>query len=210
MMTPNLLMALSAFALVSSLTPGPNNLMLMASGTNFGFARTVPHMLGVSIGFVFMVVLVGLGLVGIFKTFPVTYVILKWVSVVYLLYLAWHIATAGALVVKEGGLEVREAKPMRFYQAVLFQWVNPKAWTMALTAITVYAPAERPLLGLVTVAIVFGAINLPSVGLWALLGVQMRRFLDQPGKMRAFNITAALLLVATLYPVVEELFNKGP
>lgn len=210
MMTLNLLLALAAFALVSSITPGPNNLMLMASGTNFGFARTVPHMLGVSIGFVFMVVPVGLGLAGIFKAFPISYVILKWVSIVYLLYLSWKIATSGALVVKDSGLGANEAKPMRFYQAVLFQWVNPKAWTMALTAVTVYAPTERPLLGLLTVAIVFGAINLPSVGLWALLGVQMRRFLDQPGKMRAFNITAALLLVATLYPVVEELFHKGP
>jgi len=208
MMTLNLFLALAAFALVSSLTPGPNNLMLMASGTNFGFARTVPHMLGVSIGFVFMVILVGLGLVGIFKAFPVSYVILKWVSVVYLLYLAWHIATAGALAVKDGEPATAEARPFRFYQAVLFQWVNPKAWTMALTAITVYAPPQKPLLGLVTVAVIFGAINLPSVGLWALLGVQMRRFLDQPGKMRAFNITAALLLVATLYPVVEELFQK--
>lgn len=209
MMTLNLFLALAAFALVSSLTPGPNNLMLMASGTNFGFARTVPHMLGVSIGFVFMVILVGLGLVGIFKAFPVTYVILKWVSVVYLLYLAWKIANAGALVVKDGEPAPTEAKPFRFYQAVLFQWVNPKAWTMALTAVTVYAPPQKPLLGLVTVAVIFGAINLPSVGLWALLGVQMRRFLDEPGKMRAFNITAALLLVATLYPVVEELFHKG-
>jgi threonine/homoserine/homoserine lactone efflux protein len=183
--------------------------MLMASGTNFGFARTVPHMRGVSIGFGFMVIMVGLGLVGIFKAFPVTYVILKWVSVVYLLYLAWKIANAGALVVKDGEPAMTEAKPFRFYQAVLFQWVNPKAWTMALTAVTVYAPPQRPLLGLVTVAVIFGAINLPSVGLWALLGVQMRRFLDQPGKMRAFNITAALLLVATLYPVFEELFRKG-
>jgi threonine/homoserine/homoserine lactone efflux protein len=209
MMTLNLFLALAAFALVSSLTPGPNNLMLMASGTNFGFARTVPHMLGVSIGFVFMVILVGLGLVGIFKTFPVTYVILKWVSVVYLLYLAWKIANAGAPVVKDGEPATTEAKPFRFYQAVLFQWVNPKAWTMALTAVTVYAPPQKPLLGLVTVAVIFGAINLPSVGLWALLGVQMRRFLDEPGKMRAFNITAALLLIATLYPVVEELFHKG-
>ena len=209
MMTLNLFLALAAFALVSSLTPGPNNLMLMASGTNFGFARTVPHMLGVSIGFVFMVILVGLGLVGIFKAFPVTYVILKWVSVVYLLYLAWKIANAGALVVKDGEPATTQAKPFRFYQAVLFQWVNPKALTMALTAVTVYAPPQKPLLGLVTVAVIFGAINLPSVGLWALLGVQMRRFLDEPGKMRAFNITAALLLVATLYPVVEELFHKG-
>lgn len=209
MMTLNLFLALAAFALVSSLTPGPNNLMLMASGTNFGFARTVPHMLGVSIGFVFMVILVGLGLVGIFKTFPVTYVILKWVSVVYLLYLAWKIANAGAPVVKDGEPATTETKPFRFYQAVLFQWVNPKAWTMALTAVTVYAPPQKPLLGLVTVAVIFGAINLPSVGLWALLGVQMRRFLDEPGKMRAFNITAALLLIATLYPVVEELFHKG-
>ena len=204
MMTLDLFLAFAAFALVSSVTPGPNNLMLMASGTNFGLVRSLPHMLGVSIGFVAMVLLVGLGLVGIFKAFPVAYVVLKWVSVAYLLYLAWKIATSAPPSAK-GGAQGNDAKPLRFEQAALFQWVNPKAWTMALTAVTVYAPTKpNPLLGLVAVAVIFGVINLPSVGLWTLMGAQMRRFLNDPRKLRAFNLTAALLLVATLYPVIMD------
>jgi threonine/homoserine/homoserine lactone efflux protein len=203
-MTLDLFLAFAAFALVSSVTPGPNNLMLMASGTNFGLVRSLPHMLGVSIGFVAMVLLVGLGLVGLFKAFPIAYVILKWISVAYLLYLAWKIATAAPPSAK-GGAQALDAKPLRFEQAALFQWVNPKAWTMALTAVTVYAPTKpNPFLGLVAVAVIFGVINLPSVGLWTLMGAQMRRFLDDPRKLSAFNLTAALLLVATLYPVIMD------
>jgi threonine/homoserine/homoserine lactone efflux protein len=91
---------------------------------------------------------------------------------------------------------------LTFFQAALFQWVNPKAWTMALTAVTAYAPKTNPLMGLAVIAVVFGAINLPSVSLWTLMGVQLRRFLSKPQAQRAFNIGAALLLVATLYPVV--------
>jgi threonine/homoserine/homoserine lactone efflux protein len=91
---------------------------------------------------------------------------------------------------------------MTFFQATLFQWVNPKAWTMALTAVTVYAPKTNPIMGLTIIALVFGAINLPMVSLWTLMGVQMRRFLSNPQIQRTFNIVAALLLVATLYPVV--------
>ena len=200
MMTQELFLGLCGFALVSSITPGPNNLMLMASGTNFGFARTLPHMLGVSIGFVVMTVLIGLGLAQVFVRFPITYTVLKVGSVVYLVYLAWKIATASAPESKASAT----AKPFSFLQACLFQWVNPKAWTMALMSVTAYVPAEHPMLGLVIVAVVFGAINLPTVGLWAFLGVQMRQFLQDPVKLRTFNIIAALTLLASLYPVVTH------
>lgn len=192
--------ALAAFAFVSSVTPGPNNLMLMASGANYGLARTVPHMLGVSIGFTAMIVLIGLGLAGVFAAFPAAYTVLKVLSCAYLLYLAWMLATAAPKLAGAPG--VGPGKPFTFIQAALFQWVNPKAWTMALTAITVYAPADDRVVGLMVTAVVFGLINLPTVGSWALLGTQLRRLLAAPGRLRAFNIVAALTLVATLYPVV--------
>jgi len=201
MMSLDLLAALAAFALVSSITPGPNNLMLMTSGTHFGFRRTVPHLLGVTGGFVIMTIMIGLGVAGLFTAFPMSFEVLKWASVAYLLYLAWHIATAPPLSERSDAPEL-DRKPMTFFQAALFQWINPKAWTMALTAVTVYAPKTNPIMGLTVIAVVFGAINLPAVSLWTLLGVQMRRFLSNPQIQRAFNIGAALLLVATLYPVV--------
>ncbi|MBT8455263.1 MAG: LysE family translocator [Rhodobacteraceae bacterium] len=196
-MDTDLLYALAAFAFVSSITPGPNNMMLMASGANFGLRRTLPHMAGVALGFVAMVVLVGAGLIGLFDLWPTSYTVLKVVSVGYLLYLAWKIATAAA----PKGDGQAGGRPFTFLQAALFQWVNPKAWTMALTAITVYAPA-RDLGGIILVAAIFGAVNLPSVGSWAYLGTQLRRFLGSAGRLRTFNITMALLLVASLYPVL--------
>jgi threonine/homoserine/homoserine lactone efflux protein len=200
MIAHDVLLALIGFAFVSSATPGPNNLMLMASGTNFGFARTIPHMLGVTGGFVIMVMLVGLGLAQIFELFPILRLILKVGSVVYLVWLAWKIATASA----PKDAQADGAKPMTFVGACLFQWVNPKAWTMALGAVSVYVPKDNPIAGLVIVAIVFGLINLPVVSTWAAMGVQLRRFLQEPMKLRIFNVTAAVLLLASLYPVIFD------
>ncbi|MEX0304948.1 MAG: LysE family translocator [Leisingera sp.] len=195
-MTYELLTALALFAFVSSITPGPNNLMLMASGANFGFRRTIPHMLGVALGFVFMVLLVGAGLVQVFDAFPVSYTVLKAVSVVYLLWLAWKIANAAPVEAKgEAGT------PMTFLQAAAFQWVNPKAWAMALTAISAYTP-DQTLTAILLVGVIFGAINLPSVGSWTVLGQQMARFLTSRRRLTLFNWTMAVLLVASLYPVI--------
>jgi threonine/homoserine/homoserine lactone efflux protein len=196
-MTYDLVLALSLFALVSSITPGPNNLMLMASGANFGFRRTIPHMLGVGIGFTLMIVLVGIGLVQIFDLYPISHQILKVVSVIYLFWLARKIANAAP---PEGDV-ANESTPITFIQAALFQWVNPKAWTMALTAITAYAP-NQTLGSVIWVALVFGIVNLPSVSLWTVLGEQMARFLTSAARLRAFNWLMAALLVASLYPVV--------
>ena len=200
MLTAELLTALIAFAFVSSITPGPNNLMLMTSGTNFGFVRTIPHMLGVSVGFTVMIVLVGAGLAKIFELYPIAHLILKYASCAYLVWLAWKIATSPPPGAKSGA--EAQAKPMTFIQAALFQWVNPKAWTMALTAVSAYTLPTDPVASLLIVAAVFGAINLPSVGSWTLLGTQLRRFLSDPLKLRIFNVTMAVILVATLYPVV--------
>ena len=199
-MTVELFTGLALFSFVSSITPGPNNLMLMASGANFGFRRTLPHMLGVGLGFTAMVTLVGLGLVGLFEAYPLSYEVLKVVSVVYLVYLAWKIATSAAPAGTEVSADT-QGKPITFIQAVLFQWVNPKAWTMALTALTVYAPSQN-FLSVLLVAVVFGGINLPCVSLWALLGQQLQRLLTSRRRLVVFNVSMAVLLVVSLYPVL--------
>ncbi|MBU2968684.1 LysE family translocator [Pseudoalteromonas sp. C2R02] len=196
-MNIEILTALATFAFVSSITPGPNNLMLMSSGANFGFKLTIPHMLGVSLGFVFMVCLVGAGLIQVFDIYPITYQVLKVFSVIYLVYLAYKIATSKPIE----DHKPNNSKPFTFLQAAMFQWVNPKAWTMALTAISVYSPSKN-MESILLVGIVFGAINLPSVGVWTVLGQQLKRFLTSDIKLRIFNITMALLLIASLYPMV--------
>ena len=196
-MNLDVLPALILFAFVSSVTPGPNNLMLMASGANFGFARTIPHMIGISLGFLVLMFVTGLGLVRVFDLYPVIYTLLKVLCVLYMLWLAWKIANAAPISKREGA-----GKPMTFLQAAAFQWVNPKAWAMALTANTVYV-ANGGLAMLGVAAVVFAAVNLPSVGVWTVLGQQMARFLTNPARLRAFNWTMAVLLVASLYPVLQ-------
>ena len=190
------LLALAAFAFVTSISPGPNNLMLMASGANFGVRRTVPHMLGVAIGFVVMTMLMGAGIAQAFVLVPQLHEGLKIISVAYLIFLAWKIATA-----LPPGEAAVASQPMTFLAAAAFQWVNPKAWAMSLTAISVYAPSQAPG-GIAAVALVFGLVNLPSVGVWAVLGQKMRQVLTSPGRMRAFNQVMAALLIGSLVPIL--------
>lgn len=199
-MTQDILFALVTFSFVSSITPGPNNLMLMASGANFGLRRTVPHMLGISLGHAFMVAMVGVLLLQVFVTYPVLNVALKVLSVAYMMWLAWKIANAVPPEAKSV-----TGKPFTFLQAAAFQWVNPKAWFMAITAITNYAPQDRGVwIGALSVAAVFALTNLPSVSVWAWLGVQVRRLLSTPRRLRSFNITMAGLLILSLYPVLTD------
>ena len=197
-MTIELVGALMLFALVSSITPGPNNLMLMSSGATFGWKRTLPHLFGVALGFTFMVLLVGVGVVQIFNLWPTSYLILKVLSVVYLLYLAYKIATSSQV-----SNEKAKSKPMTFMQAVLFQWVNPKAWTMALTAVSIYAP-DKAVLSVLYVSLVFCIVNFPSVSLWAFMGHKLQTVLDKPKYLLLFNRVMALLLVASLAPVLMD------
>ena len=203
-MTTELFVALAVFALVSSITPGPNNLMLMASGINFGLRRTVPHMLGVSIGFTGMIAAIGLGIMQVIEAVPGSYLVITIASGLYLLYMAWKIATTDTSP-DENSATSAKSQPFTFMQAALFQWVNPKAWTMALTAISAYAPKSQGWVGVAMVAGVFGIINLPSTGLWAIMGAKMRRFLSDPVRRKTFNVVAALLLIASLYPMIAGL-----
>ena len=195
-MTNELFLALLGFAFVTSVTPGPNNMMLLASGANFGFRRPLPHMLGISIGHAVMVFLVGLGLAGIFKAWPPALLILKLASVAYMLWLAWKIAHAAA-----PGEGKQATRPMTFLQAAAFQWVNPKAWAMALGAVSAYV-VEPSVWAYAAVAGVFAAVNLPSITLWAGAGQAVRGWLTGPGRLRAFNWTMAVLLVLSLWPVI--------
>lgn len=196
----DLLLGFALFALVTSITPGPNNTMLLASGVNFGFNRTIPHMLGITCGFFSLVLAVGLGLGAVFQTYPLLYTVLRYVGAAYLIYLAWKIAHSGP--VSDGGAD--ENKPISYWGAAAFQWVNPKAWIMAIGAISTYTPLQGYFFNVVVIAAVFALINLPSVSLWVVCGSLLRNLLQDRRWLRVFNWGMALLLVASLYPLLLE------
>jgi threonine/homoserine/homoserine lactone efflux protein len=197
-MSPELLLPLCTFAAVSSITPGPNNTMILASGLNHGFRRSLPHLFGICCGFTFMIFATGLGLHAVFARAPVLQTILKYGGAVYLLWLAWKLARAAPMNAGDAGL----SKPMGFWNAAAFQWVNPKAWVMAVGALTTYLPQGFRVADVAQLAGVFGVIGVFCVGAWALFGVAMRRLLQDPRSVRVFNVAMALLLVATLYPLL--------
>ncbi|MCQ3033109.1 LysE family translocator [Pseudomonas syringae] len=195
----DLLLAFALFAFVTSVTPGPNNMMLLASGVNFGFNRTMPHMLGICCGFFSLVLAVGLGLGAAFQAYPLLYTILRYVGAAYLLYLAWKIATSGPASDAVG----EEGKPQTLMQAALFQWVNPKAWVMAVGAISTYTPLQGYFTNVMIISAVFALINLPTVSIWAGFGSLLRNALRDPFWLRVFNVGMAVLLVVSLYPMLK-------
>lgn len=199
----DLLLGFALFALVTSITPGPNNTMLLASGVNFGFNRTIPHMLGITCGFFVLVVAVGFGLGAVFQTYPLLYSVLRYIGAAYLLYLAWKIAHSGPVSESEKG----ESKPISYLGAAAFQWVNPKAWIMAIGAISTYTPMQGYFTNVIVIAAVFALINLPSVSVWAGCGTLLRNVLKDRRWLRLFNWGMALLLVASLYPLLLESFS---
>lgn len=198
-MSSELFLALLIFAFVTSITPGPNNFMLLASGVNFGFVRTIPHMLGIGVGFFSLLLAVGLGLGAVLTAYPALNIGLKIAGGAYLVYLAWRIATSRSL----GKNDETKAQPMAFFEAAAFQWINPKAWVMAVTAMAVYTDAKAPLLSVSIVSLAFALVNFPSVSVWAGFGVALRRFLSDPARLKWFNIAMGVLLVATLLPMLR-------
>ena len=198
-MTFETFVALSLYSIVASVTPGPNNLMLLASGVNFGIRRTIPHMLGIAIGFTAMVAIVGLGLGAVLDIVPGVMISLRYVALAYTVWLAWKLGTSGSLGMGQAG-----AQPMGFMSACLFQWVNPKAWVMALTATALYTSAQGYFLSVLLVAAVFGLIGMPFIAIWAGFGVALRGFLSIPWRLRAFNVVMGLLLLASTVPFVFE------
>ena len=170
--------------------------MLMTSGANVGFIRTIPHMLGITLGFSLMVVLVGFGLIELFTAYPIMQQSLRIASMLYLLYLAVKIAKSKPMT-----NDASDYKPMSFLSAASFQWVNPKAWTMALTAISVYA-ASAELQDILLVSLIFGLVNVPSVSLWTTAGKQLQGILQAPAKIKVFNYSMAGLLVLSIVPMI--------
>jgi threonine/homoserine/homoserine lactone efflux protein len=199
MMPPELFWALLLFVLVTSFTPGPNNAMLLATGLNFGFRRGQPHLWGVALGFAVMVLAVGLGLGAVFQAYPAAYTVLKYVGAAYLLYLAWQIAKAGEL--EEG--EAR-GRPITFLEAAAFQWLNPKGWVMAVGAVSTYAAVATFPFNMLLIAGLCGAVGILSSATWLGFGTTLKRLLTSPAAVRAVNITMALLLVASLWPILSD------
>jgi threonine/homoserine/homoserine lactone efflux protein len=191
--------------------------MLFASGVNYGIRRTVPHLLGVTLGFTFMQLALGLGVGFVFDALPGLYPTLRALGAAYLLYLAWRIATAApppglanaaAPAPDEATQAVRsarKARPMTFMEASAFQWVNPKAVMMCVTAASAYGLPDRPVAGALLVAGVFFFAGMPCVALWAMLGAALRGFLQDRARLRAFNVAMALLLVASMVPLAGDI-----
>jgi threonine/homoserine/homoserine lactone efflux protein len=193
------LLALSTFAFVTSLTPGPSNLMLLASGANFGFIRTVPQVLGITIGFTSILLSVGLGLGAALTAFPGAHVALKLAGGVYLLRLAWRIAMSRSL--RDGGDE--HGRPLTLLESAAFQWVNPKAWVVALATVATYADPSSPFVSIGMIALAFALVNLPTVSAWAGFGMGPRGFLSNMTRLKWFNVTMAILLAASLWPMLK-------
>jgi threonine/homoserine/homoserine lactone efflux protein len=191
-------LALVLFAFTTSITPGPNNMMLFASGVNFGFRRTIPHMLGIGAGFFSLLLGVGLGLGALLHTVPIVYTVLKFAGGAYLVWIAWKIATSRSLSEGNGAVN-----PMSFLSAAAFQWVNPKAWVMAVTAMATYTIQEIYFVSVLIVGLAFAAVNVPSVSTWAGFGSALREWLSDPVRLKWFNITMAVLLVLSLWPMLK-------
>ncbi len=193
-----ILPAVAGFAVAATITPGPNNIMLMASGANYGFRRTVPHLLGITVGVSVLIILAGLGLMAALDTTPALHTALMAASIIYLLYLAWKIANAG---VPQNS--AANGRPFTFLQAAAFQWVNPKVWATGLSAITLYAP-DTSFSSITLVAGILAAAGLSSNSLWAWIGTFVSSWLSTGTRLRVFNISMALLLIASLYPALSR------
>ncbi len=192
------LLALTGFAMAASWTPGPNNMMLAASGATFGWRATVPHAMGVALGFPLMIFLIALGLGEIFQRSAALRTGLAWGGFAVILYLGWRIAMAGSA--KTGA----RARPLNFFEAAAFQWINPKGWVMAVAAAATYASGGAPLREAGVLAAVFLAVSLPGAQGWTLFGVGIGRMLGTGARLRAFNVIMGLLLASSALLLVLD------
>jgi threonine/homoserine/homoserine lactone efflux protein len=193
----DIFLALLTFSLVMAFTPGPNNIMLAASGVNFGFARTVPHLAGVIIGFPLLLIACGAGLGLMFATVPSLQIALKIAGSLYMLWLAWKVAHAH----QQADDGKAPARPFTFWQAVAFQWVNVKAVVAAISAVAIYVRPGHARHDFAILLVVLALCTIGSASTWTGFGVALRRFLRDRNHARIFNITMALLLVASIVPM---------
>ena len=191
------LLPLMGFAVAMYITPGPNNTMLASSGTNHGFRATIPHMLGIATGFSLMLVLVDAGLGTVLLATPGLLPAMRWGGAAWMLYLAWKIATA-----PPPGT-AGQTRVLGFFGAMAFQWINPKGWLIALAVVSEFTRADRPLWRqALDIGLVFGAVSIPCMLPWVLLGTGMRALLRSTLRLRCFNLLMAALLAASLVPVL--------
>jgi len=189
------------FVIATCVTPGPNNVMLMSSGVNFGISRTLGHVAGINVGFPLMLIAVGLGAGTLFQRYPGLHDALQILGAFYMLYLAYRIAGAPTTDFTEQG-----ARPLGFMGAALFQWVNPKAWVMAVGAVLAYTSAQASYtVQIVLIGLLFFLFGSPCSMVWVLFGRYLRRFLSRPSQLRAFNVSMSLLLVVSLIPTLRNL-----
>jgi threonine/homoserine/homoserine lactone efflux protein len=182
----------ATYFFVMSITPGPNNVMLTASGANFGFRRTVPHLLGISLGCALMLIAVSAGLGALFTRWPILQTVLQWVGAAYLLWLGWKLFRSGEVA------EGKAPQPITFWQGAAFQFVNPKAWVMSLSAVALFMPRDVGIVAAMTYMIgLMLLINLPCITVWALFGSSLRGLLKGRNARLAFNVSMAVALAVT-------------
>jgi threonine/homoserine/homoserine lactone efflux protein len=198
-MRNEILIALISFCFVSTITPGPNNMMLLSSGATFGLRRTVPHILGIAGGCAVMVLVLGWSLAGIAAHLPLLYTVLHIAAAGYLLWLAWRIATSAGP--HDAGARGR---PFGVLDAAAFQWVNPKAWAMVLGAVATFARPGHIALDVPIIAAVLLVVGLPCITLWAGSGLALKRVLRHPRLLRVFNVGMAAVLIASILPGLWE------
>ena len=195
-----LVLAFLPFAVSMSFTPGPNNLMLADAGARFGLARTLPHQAGVVLGFAVMTLTVGFGVAGLIQAAPLLYTVMKYASLLFLIYLAWRIATAEKVKSAQAPL-----RPMSFGQAAAFQWINPKGWIIALSAMTAFTSLRlEAWVQVVVITLVLAVVGVASTSTWAIFGLVISRYLTTPRRRTLFNWTMAALLIASVVPVLVE------
>ena len=191
--------ALAAFYFTMFFTPGPNNAMLTASGMKFGFTRTLPHLIGISLGHILQIGLTCFGLANLFLIYPQVQFYMKILCFLYLLYLGWKMIGSFSSIQKDTG------RPLKFYEASLFQFINPKAWSIAVTVASGFFPTEENVyIGVAFVTITAAVINLPTCSLWALFGSGLRKFVNNKKTKKLIEYLLAVLLVLTgLYILIK-------
>ena len=195
------LVPLIIFCFSTSITPGPNNLMIMLSGINFGLKRSVPHYLGILFGFSAMIILVGIGLGEVFEQFPQLHPIIKYLGAIYMLYLAWQIISSDPHLKEAKGSK----KPLGFLKPALLQWLNPKAWIMTVGVIAAYTIQDASMMHQIfVISMIYFLIGIPCVGLWLVSGVALSKFLRNPDHMRRFNWAMGALLALSIVLMIFE------
>ncbi len=201
-MQPEQLLPLIGFIIAMVATPGPNNLMLMAAGANFGFRRSLPHLLGISVGCQILLLAIALGLGKLFETYPQVVTVLRAAGSLFLLYMAWQLLRPAAGLGQSEAAVAKEVRPLTFWQAALFQWINPKAWMMTITAVATFANPAQFVVSTLIIGMLFLVLGFPLISAWNVGGAALKHWLQQGRRLVRFNRVMAVLLVGSLYPLL--------